>query len=1110
MLKLIIGTAGSGKTARITREISQKVSRSETGIYMIVPEQFSHEAERELCAVCGDRLSLHAEVISFSRLAVRVAQEMGTGNKVFLDGGGRLLCISLALSQIGSKLKLYSSAQHNPRLLLELLQTIEELKNSLISSSLLENAIQSSSGELALKLSDLALCLEAYEAILAQGHADSADRLLRLAETIGGSGICRGGQVYVDGFTDFTGAESLVIEELLKAGVPVTVCLTCDGLHSDSEQFEPARIAANKLQRFCRKSAIECIIETADYKGSKALPLHNYYDHLFNYTFEKFDNVNGAISVCRANDLRSECEAAAARCIGLVRDTGCRWGDIAIAARNFSDYAAALEESFKFYGVPIFTAKRGSIMQKPLPALVEAAFQVISGGWDHQDVLTYIKTGLTGISQDGCDRLSRYAALWNIQGSGWTRPADWKQHPEGMGAEETAESAEALSELNALRRALVSPLMRLFKNGQQSETAGEQVQALARFFSDIDLPVILEQHAKALDEAGMSHIGDEFSQLWGILCKSMEQFSALLGDTHMNQTQFSELFLKMLAQYDVASIPFTPDSVSAGEIDRMRRRNIKHLIFMGASDDRIPALTENKGLLTEDNRIALEEAGLTLPSGGDSLPRELSLIYNCVTLPSETLTFSYCMTDANGDKTRPCFLIGRATGLFDIEARTADCSRLRLSAQNPAFLLAAGAEKSHDRNSALAYEYFRQTPEGEQRLELLKQRADKSLGKLSRDSNNALYGKTLRISPSRADAFFSCKLYYFLRYGLKLNEREKAQFDPPELGTYMHYVLEKCAAEISETVGFKNTTPALAATLTDKYTDLYISEKLGGFEEKSPRFVFLFNRLRPQVKRVVADMLRELSVSDFAPLRFELSFNSDGELPAIHLENGEDELFVNGTADRVDGYFKDGKLYLRVMDYKTGKKAFSLSDIWYGMGMQMLLYLFSLEREGGKIFEGEIIPAGVLYVPARDNLISSPGDLSDDELSREKGKQLRRSGLLLNDEALLYAMENSHNPEYIPVKYKSGEVSAGDSLAGPEQLALLRGHIDKRLLELSRDIAEGDIQARPCYKSASDNACTYCPYESVCRFDQNSGERLYLSKIKTADFWQRLGGEGDE
>ena len=253
--------------------------------------------------------------------------------------------------------------------------------------------------------------------------------------------------------------------------------------------------------------------------------------------------------------------------------------------------------------------------------------------------------------------------------------------------------------------------------------------------------------------------------------------------------------------------------------------------------------------------------------------------------------------------------------------------------------------------------------------------------------------------------------------------------------------------------------------------------------------------------------MRELSKSDFAPLDFELRLGAGGELPPVRLSDGKNEISINGIADRVDGCLRNGKLYLRIIDYKTGKKSFSLSDVWYGMGMQMLLYLFALEQEGKNRYNAEIVPAGVLYVPARDVIISANGDLTEEELDAAKAKSRKRSGLILDDSDIITAMERSESPEYIPVSYKKDGSISSESLANEQQLDALHRHVDKRLLELSGQLSGGCIDASPYYRGESDNACMWCPYASVCRFDEKQDERRYLSKIKSGEFWSRLEDE---
>lgn len=1113
MLKLVLGAAGSGKTALITKEIAEKLSSGERGILFIVPEQYSHEAERELCAVCGDSLSLGAEVLSFTRLADSVSQEMGTGGRVYLDSGGRLLCMSLALKQIAPRLKSLSGAARSGQLQLEILSAVEELKNALVTYDALMEASNACGGELAVKLRDLALCMEAYEAVLSNGHADSADRLTRLANTISESSIGRNSQIYIDGFTDFTGTESRVIEALIASGAPVTVCLTCGGLASDAEHFAPARHAANALLRFAESCGNETQTVFSEADRAKN-PILRYYDeHLFQYNSETVSGDEKSLSLRRAADMRAECEGAAARCLEIVRETGCRWRDIAVAARGFGDYSAFLSRTFSFYGIPLFSAKRGNIMQKPVPALISSAFAVILGSWETEDVLSYTKSGLLPVSREDCDTLEKYVRFWDLKGGAWLKKSPWKHHPEGFGRDETEDSKALLARIDGIRRAVTEPLMSLAKAGTEADTAAEQTRVLLDFLVKIRLPETLSAHTAELEDSGHRQLADEFSQIWGVLSRALEQFSALLGESSMTQEEFSELFLKMLSCYDIASIPVSPDAVSAGEIDRMRRRHIKHLIVLGASDDRIPAAGGSGGLLSDDDRVRLETIGIPALGNTDKLSREFSLIYNCVTLPSDSLTISYSLTSSDGSTVSPSFLISRAQLLFDARIRDTDLDVCRLSAAEPAFLLAARGGDPGASASALAREYFRLSREGMARLESLESRAGMTRGNISENVVRRLYGSTLRLSPSRADTFFSCRYQYFLRYGLRLDERERADFSPPELGTYIHYILEKCAAEIARSVGFAAATPELVGSLTDKYTDLYIEEELGGFEGRPERFIFLFQRQRPSVKRVVTDMVRELSRSDFVPLRFELTFGEGGELPPIRLTDGENQLLITGTVDRVDGCWKDGKLILRVVDYKTGKKSFSLRDVWYGMGMQMLLYLFSLERGSRELFGAEALPAGVLYVPANDRLVTSPGNLTEDELAQQRKKDLRRSGLILNDDFIIDAMEHGDEPEYLPVKYKKdGSLHAGSSVADIEQFAAMRGHIDKRMIELAREISAGSIEAIPCFAAEDNNACLFCPYDGICRFDETRDKRRYLKKLGDNEVWSMIetGGCADE
>jgi len=1108
MLRIIMGKAGTGKSSAIMREISASVSRGEGGSILLIPEQFSHEAEREMCSICGDSMSLYAEVLSFTGLARKLSTELGGGAVRYLDKGGRLLCMALATEGLYSRLRVYSAARKRAELQSMLLTAVTEMKSACISSEMLFNAADRRKDTLSDKLYDLALVMEAYDAVVANGHADPADRLTVLAEQIENSGFCEKNRVYIDGFTDFTAQELRVIEALLKKKVNVTLCIGCDSPEEGSEIFELSRSTVRSFVRFCRENDIDCTLSTMDGTAGKNDSLRVFADNMFSYSGESAQCEDGVIGIHAAGNAAAECEFAAARCLELVREKGCRWRDIAIAVRGFEDYRLMLESTFSHYGVPLYTARKNDLLSKPLPSLISSVYEIVGGGWELADVLAYLRTGLTGLSDEECDELENYLLLWQLRGSAWKQESDWRLHPEGYGGEYDDSANERLRELNRLRRTVAKPLLHFEERSKSAETASEQAKALAELFHELNLSARLEQRSDELKERGMLTAAQECAQLWDITVNALEQSAAILGDAESDADSFGRLFTSMLSRYDVGTIPVSLDRVTAGDFDRMRRRRIKHLIVLGASDERIPAPEPEGGMFTQDERDMLSIYGIDLGGLGDGdMWREFSVIYNCLTLPSESLHFTYPTFGKNGDVLRPAFVVNRAKKLFDLSTKAVIPAELRLSAAAPALELAANALRGGGELAASAAKYFEN--EEPERMELLLKASDMSRGSLSKRSVEAVYGDKLYLSASKIDKFAACRFSYFMQYGLRAKKRESAEFAPPEMGIFMHFILEKVAGEVMELGGFKTVTETKLRELTDKYIAVYIHENLNDFREKTPRFVYLFRRLTKDVRTVVADMANELRVSDFEPIAFEFNFGKAENIPPYKLGEGEESLVLTGIADRIDGWVHDGKLYLRVMDYKTGRKKFSLSDVWYGMGLQMLLYLFSLRENGGLLYGREVVPAGVMYIPARDVMLSSNTDLSDEELSAKRAREVRRSGMLLDDMAVINAMENSEEPRYIPVTFKKG-VPTGDALASAERFGLLAKHINKTLCDMARELHRGSICADPFYRSQQENACNQCDYFAACHFvsGENGESYKHTPNLEASKVWNILeGGE---
>lgn len=1103
MLELITGPAGTGKTARMMQDIRCAVMEKRPGQLLLVPEQYSHEAERELCSVCGDSLSLYGEVLSFTRLAYRVDAELGGAPRKMLDAGGKLLVLNLALGEVGSRLRLYGAARRQPELQRTLLAALDELAAACVTPEVLLAAAESAQGTLADKLRDLALLSGACEAICANGSADPAHRLDALAENIARSHFAAG-HIYIDGFTDFTRQEEAVVEALLKAGTDITVCLTLDDLYDGSELFDASR-----------RTALRLISMAKPYGGVHHTPvaaaeqtLFQWLgERLFTYTPEKHAGGTAAVCLQSAPDMTAECRATAFEIRRLLQ-RGARARDIAVAVRGFDDYAPTLERVFAQYDIPLYIARRSDILRKSVCSLILSAFSALEG-WEYEDIFSCLKTGLMGLSAEECDTLENYVLLWSLHGRAWTKDADWHAHPGGYGQPCTEETEAELARINALRRRVAAPLLRYDAARTQAATATEQAMALAAFFEDIGLAGQLEARAAELQRAGFAAQAAETAQVWDIVVSSLEQFAAVLGQREMDGGLFARLFPLVLGSHDIGTIPVSLDRVTAGDMDRMRRRHIRHLFILGASDDRLPRISGDAGVFTDEDREALETLSIALGgTGEDTLLREMNLIYNCFSLPGESLHLSYCTADSEGTQLRPAYAAARVSALLGLPFLPVDAGRDALGAKTPAFSLAAAAHRrAGDPLCRAVKAHFLEDDARAARLAALEKAAKIRRGNLSRASVETLYGKTLRLSSSRIDLFSSCRFAYFMQYGLKAKPRQAAGFDPPEFGSFMHYVLEGAASDIAAMGGFAGVTAAQVEAVTDKYVKQYVHEELNDFCEKSARFIYLFRRLTVTVRRVVADMAAELAKSDFVPLDFELDFSGRGSMPPVTLPCGDGgEIRVTGIADRVDGWKHDGKLYLRIADYKTGKKAFSLSDVWYGMGMQMLLYLFSLQKHGAARYGCEVVPAGVSYIPARDVLVSARGNISDEEILKERSKKLRRSGLFLDDEAVLHALEHGESV-YLPITCgKDGKRSAksAESLASLEQFGALARRIDDTLIAMAKELQRGSIAADPYYRGKQENACMYCDYFDACHFDESTDCRRYLARRSNLEILEKL------
>lgn len=1096
MLHLWIGRAGAGKTARVLETI--KKNRTRRGQILIVPEHVSHEAEVALCHALGDTASRNAEVLSLRNLSGRVLGEVGGLSDFTLDGGGKLLTMRMALQEVGSSLHVFNNPSRRAAFLEQLVALVDELYAYEIPPQELYAQVQDVPGQEGDKLRDVALLYAAYDARLRSGGRDARSRVQKLRDALPQASYLRGKDVYFDGFSYFNKTEEGILLTALTQAESVTVTLLGD--RSATEIFQNALRQRQRLVRMAQQTGCRCTMEFMEPAGNT--PLAHLEKYFFGAEAPTREGGGDQVRLYEATTAYAEMEYVSAQIRQMLRG-GYRCRDIAVTARDLTEYAPVLEHIFARDGIPVYMSRRSDILQKPPLLLVLGALDAVTGGFEYEDMFRYLKTGLAGIDRAECDKLENYVVLWEIRGKMWLRDVPWTANPDGYGAEMTPERRERLEEINAIREKVRLPLLPLYENMKSPSAAADKAAALYRFARQAGVPQLLGQQAQALMQSGRVQTAEEYRQLWEIFCTVLDQFAEILGDTALTGEEFCRMLRLVLTQYSVGTIPATLDQVKVSEMTRADRRTVRALFLLGCNDHLLPRVDQAGGILERRDRAFLREHDLPLADATfDELDQELQNIYSTLTRPTELLHVSYPTVSLDGSALRPAFVVERIRRLLPDVALEREDGEYRLTV--PATALEA-AGRSPD--SALAA-YFRADPRTEPVLEAIGRAKLLDRGRLSPAAVRTLYGTQVQMSASRMDRMKSCHFGYFMEYGLRAKERKAAGFQAPEIGTFIHYLLENVLRAVRDRGGFDSVTQPELDALVQRYIREYADTRIDRYSEKSARFRYLFERLQRTACAIVNNVADEMRRSDFKLMEFELSFGGrEADLPAVSVEREDISLRLVGKVDRVDGWVKDGKLYLRVVDYKTGRKSFSLSDVQYGLGIQMLLYLFALEREGEKHFGMPVVPSGVLYLPARDVIVSEKRDASPAKIESDIQKELRRSGLVLEDAQVLRAMEHDalEKPVYLPITLKK-DGTITDGVATAHELGRLGRYTEHLLEQIAGELARGNVDADPAYRTPQDGACRWCAYASACYFHPGSGtdRRRILKKASPAEVWQNI------
>lgn len=1079
MLTLLIGTDWVANSDELLKMIAKDVAAEKCGRILMVPELISHDTERRLCACAGDTTSRFAEVLSFTRLARRVAEYVGCPVPDCMDNGGRIVAMAAVTRQLHSYLKAYAAVETKPEFLEGLVEIIDEFKRCCISAADLKAASLKTEGSLAQKLEELGLILECYDTLCSHGKCDPRDQMNWLLEELQSSNFAARHTFYIDGFPDYTRQHFAILEHIIQESENVVISLTCDRLDSTELAFEKASETASDLLRIAKESNIQTQIHIVN---PRIDTLSDLRKNLFQ------GNISGQISADNllvvTNDSQyHECIAAVERVITLIHN-GARYRDISIVIADPA-YASRLEIALARSHIPAYFSGMEPILEKSIIRSVLSAIDTALGGFRKEDVIRYLKSPLSPLSLDICDKVENYAYLWSITGNGWLRP--WKYHPAGLVEIWDEKSYAELETLENARRTALTPLSNLHAAFKDASNLIQQVKALYNFFCEIDLEKQLFGIATELDKAGDSRGAQILNQLWDILIGALEQLYDVIGETAWDSETFTRLFYLLLSQYDVGTIPAVLDAVSVGPVSAMRCQRPKHLIILGASEGNLPGYSGSAGVLTDQERVLLRNLGVPLTGGSvDGLKAEFAEIYGVFCGVSQSVTIS-CPGD------HPSFIYRRL-------------QKMSKGVIHPTHLIGAALSDAMETGAYLARFDAEDLAEeigiGAQ-YDAVKHCATHTLGSISEENITVLYSNRLKLSASQVDKLADCRFHYFLRYGLHAKELKPAEVDPAEFGTYVHAVLENTAKEVCERGGFHEVSQAETLAIAMKHSEHYVTERFKQLDAQ--RANYLFNRNTHELQLIVNELWDELSNSAFAPVGFEVSFGDEAQMPAIDCSGSKLQAQIRGFVDRVDVWRNDQNNYFRIVDYKTGKKDFDYCDVFNGLGLQMLLYMFALEQNGEELLGADPIPVGVQYFPARVPYIATDGQVSDEEANALRMKNWKRNGLILADDSVLDAMGTETTASKMPFSRKKDGTISGD-VAKSEQFSLLKDYIFGILKRMVDDIASGNIEPNPYTRGSSHDACAFCPYGAVCHKTIVENRRNYKS-MSSATFWQYVQQE---
>lgn len=1095
-LQFIYGRAGSGKTAHVLEQVAQTVEAGRRAI-LLVPEQYTHIAERKVLHRIGKISAEGAEVLSFDRLAQRAAKELGAAARRRLSVTGKSIVIADILSN--QKLEYFSGMERQPGFVDTCMGLIGEFKKYGVSPEELERAAEGKNARFSAKLRDLASVYAAYQAQLCQHWLDADDALAQLAGYIRTSGVYAGMTVLLDEYSSFIPQEMEVIAALTEVCDTVALTLCTDSLSSADPLFQPTVTTAQKLKRLCTERGIATAQPVHLHGSGGGHPeLVHLERQLYTYPVRPYDKPCEAIEIAAAANPYDEVSRVARQMVALCRDHGYRWREMGVICSDLAQYGRLVKSVFETFDIPCFLDERVPVLDHHLILFALGALDIYLDEYRFDTVFGFLKAGYTTICPDDLFLLENYVMHTKIRKTAWVSDEKWKylldRYPNGGQA--------VLERINSVRDAFIQPLKKLHDAIKGRHSVREVTVRLYEYFVEIGLPHTIEQYLEQFRAQGQNARAKEYEKIWSVLVSVLDELTEVLGDKTVNVREYRNLLAVALGQHSMGLIPTSLDEVVVGNVERTKLSGVRALFVLGVNDGLFPIGGAAEDVLTDAEKDLLAADGMELST--NSRVRaflDQFYIYSTFTLPRERLYLSYAGADSAFHTLRPSFVIARLKKVFphlevrggmleDLsdEGQLALVTRPKPTAER--LTEALTAYRAGQPVSPVWLDVYRQM--GEAYAAQLEQYAvyTNQAGQLDAQLVQQVLGDPFYITVSRLQKYRGCQYSYFLEYMLKLKEREEFRIRAVDTGSLVHHILERICVHLQAAgIAFADVDDAELKAQIDRHIDAYIAELTQRTNALTKRELYLVRRLRSAVELCFGMLKNHFAQSKFVPMGYEIKFGDTG-MGAISIPlSGGRTAKLTGVIDRADKYETENGTFVRVIDYKTGSKTFRLDDVFYGLDIQLMVYLDALVQSDARYQYG-----GALYFKIDDPIYAADCRVTEAEARAKIENALKMKGLLLDDEQVLAATD--------PVTANRAKTA---SFSNFKALSL---HLQKTVQQLCNALSAGDIAIRP-YRKSDFSPCEYCPYGGVCSFDplQKGNRYEFLPVVKDDAVWAQIGGD---